>query len=145
MCILALINPTDRDYKEEESSKDDADDEKEEEDKDEEEEEEEEEEHLALANSVPSPAYRTTARMSIRAQTPIPFPSEAEVDKLLAISTSPSSPLTSLSSPLPQTPSPPFPVPSPLHTSPTNAGAPLGYRAAMIRLSVESPVDRNNA
>ncbi|GKB36994.1 hypothetical protein Tco_0881936 [Tanacetum coccineum] len=66
--------PADRDdeEEEEESSGDDADDEEEDEGKD-----EEEEEHLALANSVPPPAYRTTARMSIRAQTPIPLPSKA--------------------------------------------------------------------
>ncbi|GKG51853.1 hypothetical protein Tco_0544491, partial [Tanacetum coccineum] len=67
--------PTDRDDdEEEESSKDDADDEEEDEDKD-----EEEEEHLAPADSVPPPAYHTTARMSIRDQIPILFPSEAEV------------------------------------------------------------------
>ncbi|GJV05074.1 putative reverse transcriptase domain-containing protein [Tanacetum coccineum] len=124
--------PTDRDddeEEEEESSGDDAYDE--EEDKD-----EEEEEHLALVDSVPPPAYRTTSRMSIRAQTPIPFPSEAEGDRLLAIPTPPSSPLTSLSSPLPRIPSPPFPVPSLLPASPTH---PLGYRAGMIRLRAESP------
>ncbi|GJY21553.1 hypothetical protein Tco_0394119 [Tanacetum coccineum] len=44
----------------------------------EDEDEKEEEEHLALADSVLPPAYRITARMSIRAQTPIPFPSKAE-------------------------------------------------------------------
>ncbi|GJT05570.1 hypothetical protein Tco_0840032 [Tanacetum coccineum] len=125
--------PTDKDddEEEEESFGDDAED------------EDEEEEHLALADSVPPPAYRTTARMSIRAQTPIPFPSEAEVDRLLTISTPPSSPLTSYSSPLSQIPSPPLPVssplpisPSPLPASPTHS---LGYRAAMIRLRAESP------
>nr|GEY32503.1 hypothetical protein [Tanacetum cinerariifolium] len=42
-----------------------------------------------------------------------------------------------LSSPLPRIPSPPFPVP--LTTRPTDAGAPLGYRFAMIRLRAESP------
>ncbi|GKF90852.1 hypothetical protein Tco_0274553 [Tanacetum coccineum] len=79
--------------------------------------------------------------MSIRAQTPIPFLSKAEVDRLLAIPTPPPSPLTLLSSPLPQIPSPPLPVsspplplPSPLTTSPTDARAPLGYRASRIRL-----------
>nr|GEU43866.1 hypothetical protein [Tanacetum cinerariifolium] len=91
------------DEEEEESSRYDANDEKEDEGED------EEEEHLAPADSVPPPAYRTTARISIRAQTPIPFSSETE------------------------TPSPPIP------TSPTAAGAPLGYRAAMIRLRAESP------
>ncbi|GJT51667.1 hypothetical protein Tco_0977824, partial [Tanacetum coccineum] len=52
--------PTDRDddKEEEESFRDNA--------NDKEKDEEEEEEHLAPADSVPSPAYRTTARMSIR-------------------------------------------------------------------------------
>ncbi|GKC84288.1 hypothetical protein Tco_1140005 [Tanacetum coccineum] len=53
----------------------------------------------------------------------------------------PPSPLTLLSFPLPQIPSPPLPIPSPsTHTSPTYAEAPLGYRAAMIRSSVASPL-----
>ncbi|GKF72900.1 hypothetical protein Tco_0219232, partial [Tanacetum coccineum] len=82
------------------------------------EEEDEEEEHLAPADTFPPPAYRTTTR-------------------LLAISTPPSSPLTSYSSPLPQIPSPPLPVSPPaLPASPTH---PLGYRAAMIQLRAESP------
>nr|GEX88078.1 putative reverse transcriptase domain-containing protein [Tanacetum cinerariifolium] len=119
---------------EEESSGDDVEDEDEDEGED-----EEEDEHLASADSVPPPAYRTTTRMSIRAQSPIPFPSEAEVDRLLAIPTPPSSPLTSLSSSLSRIPSPPFPVPSPLASSPTDARAPLGYRAAEIRLRTSSP------
>ncbi|GJS54380.1 putative reverse transcriptase domain-containing protein [Tanacetum coccineum] len=120
--------PTDRDdddddEEEEESSGDDADDEEEDED-------EKEEEHLAPADCVPPPACRTTAKMSIRDQIPIPFPSVTEVDKLLAIPSPPPSPLTSYSSPLPQIPSPPLPA-SPTH--------PLGYRAAMIWLRAESP------
>nr|GEX44737.1 retrovirus-related Pol polyprotein from transposon TNT 1-94 [Tanacetum cinerariifolium] len=140
---------------------DDADDEDEEEAS-----EEEDEEHLAPADSTavaspvvdhvpsaketkpfetdesattPPPAYRTTARMSIRAQTPIPFPSKAEVDRLLAIPTPPSSPLTPPSSPLPRIPSLPFPVPSPSTTSPTYTEAPLGYKAVGIRLRTASP------
>ncbi|GJX46291.1 hypothetical protein Tco_0271481, partial [Tanacetum coccineum] len=55
----------------------------------------------SAATPPPPPAYRTTSRMSIRSQAPIPFPSEAEVDRLLALPTSPPSPLTPLSSPLP--------------------------------------------
>ncbi|GJZ50589.1 hypothetical protein Tco_0604779, partial [Tanacetum coccineum] len=65
------------------------------------------------------------------------------VDRLLAISTLSSSPLTPLSSSLPQIPSPPLQVssllpilPPPLPASPTHS---LGYRAAMIQLRSESP------
>nr|GFB68286.1 hypothetical protein [Tanacetum cinerariifolium] len=58
--------PIDKDDndEEEESPGGDADDEVEDEGED-----EEEEEHLALTDSVPPPAYRTSVRMSIRAQT----------------------------------------------------------------------------
>ncbi|GJW46126.1 hypothetical protein Tco_0077772 [Tanacetum coccineum] len=81
--------------------------------------------------------------MFIRDQTPIPFPSEAEIDRLLSISTPPSSPLTSYSSPLPQIPSPPPPISSPVPMSspplPASPTHPLGYRAAMIQLRDESP------
>ncbi|GJR10580.1 putative reverse transcriptase domain-containing protein [Tanacetum coccineum] len=80
--------------------------------------------------------------MSIRDQTPIPFLFAAEVDRFLAISTPPPSPLTSYSSPLAQIPSPPQPVSSPLPVSPPLLPAsptyPLGYRAAMIRLKAKS-------
>ncbi|GJU25927.1 hypothetical protein Tco_1164548 [Tanacetum coccineum] len=155
----------DDDDDDDESSGDDVDDEDEEEAS---KEDGDEEEHLALADSItvaslvvdpvpsaeetepfetdksaatppPPPAYCTTARMSIRAQTPIPFPSEAEVNKLLAIPTPPPSLLALLSSPLPQIPLPPFPVPLPPTTSPTYTKAPLGYRAAEIRLRTASP------
>ncbi|GKE26593.1 hypothetical protein Tco_1441977 [Tanacetum coccineum] len=131
--------PADRDDdKEEEFFGDDVDEEEEDEDKD-----EEEEEHLAPVDSVPPPAHRTTAKMSIQDQTRIPFPSKAEVDKLLTISTPPSSPLTSYSSPLPQIPSLPLPLSSPLPMSPPPLPASptysLGYTAAMIRLRAESP------
>nr|GEZ47952.1 hypothetical protein [Tanacetum cinerariifolium] len=86
------------DDEEEESSGGDVNDEEEDEGED------EEEEHLVLVDSVSPPIYRTTTRMSIRAQTHIPFSYEAEVDRILAIPTPPSSPLTSLSSSLPQIP-----------------------------------------
>ncbi|GKA81238.1 hypothetical protein Tco_0787930 [Tanacetum coccineum] len=99
--------------------------------------EEEEDEHLALTDSVvapvvdhvpsseetkpfetnkfaatpPSPpACRTTARISIRLEAPMPFPSEEEVERLLALPIPPPSPLSPWSSPLPQIPSPPLPV-----------------------------------
>ncbi|GKA42080.1 hypothetical protein Tco_0734740 [Tanacetum coccineum] len=110
------ITESDDEEEEDESFRDD--DDEEEEDTD-----EEEEEHLALDDSIPPPAYH--------------------VDRLIAISTPPPSPLTSYSSPLPQIPSPPLPVspplpisPPPLPASPTH---PLGYRAAMIRLRAELP------
>ncbi|GKD70225.1 hypothetical protein Tco_1324315 [Tanacetum coccineum] len=76
---------------------------------------EEEEEHPALADSVPPPpVHRTTAKISIPAQAPVPFLSEEEVDRFLVIPTPPPSPLTPLSSPLPQIPSPPLPISLPL-------------------------------
>ncbi|GKE57896.1 hypothetical protein Tco_1497081, partial [Tanacetum coccineum] len=85
-------------------------------DEEEDEGEDEEEEHLASVDSV---------------------------DKLLAISTLPPSPLTSYSSPLPQIPSPPLPVSLPLPISPLLLPASpthsLGYRAIMIWLRAESP------
>ncbi|GJY87769.1 hypothetical protein Tco_0502397 [Tanacetum coccineum] len=98
---------------------------------------------------VPSPR-RHTARMSVRPQTPIPLPSEVEVERLLALPIPPPSPLTPLPSPLPsplpQIPSPPLPVSSPplplppsTVDSPTYAEAPLGYRAAGIRMRASSP------
>nr|GEW77300.1 hypothetical protein [Tanacetum cinerariifolium] len=61
----------------------------------------------SMATPPPPPAYLTTSRMYVRTQTPISFLSEAEVARLLALPTPPSSLLTSLSSPLPQIPSPP--------------------------------------
>ncbi|GKB12351.1 hypothetical protein Tco_0846274 [Tanacetum coccineum] len=159
----------DGDDEDEPSEEDEADDVDIEADKD-----EEEEEHLAPADSVvvslpttdqapsaeetepfetdksaatppPHPAYRVTTRISIPAPVPTPVWSDAEVARLLAISTPPSSPLSPWSSPLPQLPSPPLPpLPSPSlplsPPSPVLSPAPppspirsLGYRAAMIR------------
>ncbi|GKD96474.1 hypothetical protein Tco_1380371, partial [Tanacetum coccineum] len=122
---------------------------------------EEEEEHLAPVDSVvsaatppPHTAYRVTARISIPAPIPTPVWSDEEVDRLLAISTPPSSPLFPWSSPLPQIPSPPLPVSPPLLVSPplpvsspvpvlsssppASPIRPLGYRAAMILLRAEA-------
>ncbi|GJX66321.1 hypothetical protein Tco_0300664 [Tanacetum coccineum] len=142
-------------------------------------EDEEEEEHPALADSVvvalpatdqapsaeerkpfetdestatppPQHAYRVTARISIPAPVSTPVWSDAEVARLLAISTPPASPCSPWSSPLPRIPSPPLPpLPSPSlplsppsHVlSPAPSPSPicsLGYRAAMIRLRAEA-------
>ncbi|GJR96598.1 hypothetical protein Tco_0268772 [Tanacetum coccineum] len=93
------------------ADKDDDDD-----DEDEDKDEEEEEEHPAPADSVP-PVHRMTARISIRDEPSISLPPREEVERLLALTTPPPSPLTPLSSPLPHIPSPPFPA-SPPATSP---------------------------
>ncbi|GJX35576.1 hypothetical protein Tco_0247133 [Tanacetum coccineum] len=136
------------------------------------EEDEEEEEHLVPANSTavalstvdhapsaeetepfetdeseatppPHPAYRVTARISIRDEPPTPFWSDTEVARLLAIPTQPPSPLSLWSSPLPQIPSPPLPpILSPLLVSsppPASPTYPLGCRAALIRLRAKAP------
>ncbi|GJW57748.1 hypothetical protein Tco_0104479 [Tanacetum coccineum] len=102
-------------------------------DEDEDEDEEEEEKYPASADSVPL-VHRMTARISIRDETSISLPHKKEVERLLALTTPPPSPLTPLSSPLPHIPSPPFPASPP--ASPIH---PLGYRAAIIRLRADTP------
>ncbi|GJU99579.1 hypothetical protein Tco_1328850 [Tanacetum coccineum] len=110
----------------------------------------------SAATPPPHLAYHVTARISIPAPVPTPVCSDAEVARLLAISTPPSSPLSLWSSPLPQIPSPPLPlipslslpvspplpVSSPVHvlslSPPASPIRPLGYRAAMIRLRSEA-------
>ncbi|GJS54196.1 hypothetical protein Tco_0627558 [Tanacetum coccineum] len=125
----------DDDEEEEEPSEDDADDE----DEDEDEDEEEEEEHPASADSV----HRMTARISIRDEPSISLPPKEEGERLLALTTTPPSPLTPLSSPLPQISSPPLPASPPASVLPASPPAslirPLGYRAAMIQLRAETP------
>ncbi|GKA04534.1 hypothetical protein Tco_0683654 [Tanacetum coccineum] len=116
----------------------------------------------SAATPPPHPAYRVTARISIRDETPISLPPREEVERLLAMPTPPSSPLSPWSSPLPQIPSPPLPlILSPLPVSPplpqisspplpislpvpvlspsppASHIRPLGYQAAMIRLRAE--------
>ncbi|GJZ46488.1 hypothetical protein Tco_0594084, partial [Tanacetum coccineum] len=116
--------------------------------------EDQEEEHLAPADSFasapipPSPRPRK-ARISVRLPSPMAASMEARIAEYAVAPTSPSpppSPLTPLSSPLPYitspllpVPSPPLPLPSPTHTSPAYVEAPLGYRAAGIRLRAASP------
>ncbi|GKE24588.1 hypothetical protein Tco_1436100, partial [Tanacetum coccineum] len=109
----------------------------------------EEEEHLAPADPAavaysadqdPYIAYRITARMSIRTQTPAPFLSEEVAERVLALPTSPPSPLSPYSSPLPQIPSPLLPIPPPSPLSPTYVEGSLGSRAARIRRRDALPV-----
>ncbi|GKD30567.1 hypothetical protein Tco_1241345 [Tanacetum coccineum] len=108
------------------------------------------------ATPPPHPAYHVTARISILALVLTPVWSDAEVARLLAISTPLSSPLSPWSSPLPQIPSPPLPlIPSPSLPvspplqvsspvpvlSPSPPASPirlLSYRAAMIWLRAEA-------
>ncbi|GKB04892.1 hypothetical protein Tco_0833087, partial [Tanacetum coccineum] len=104
----------------------------------------------STATPPPHLTYRVIARISIPAPVPTPVWFDAEVARLLAISTLPSSPLSLWSSPLPQIPSPPLPsIPSPSLplSSPSHVLSPapppspirsLGYRAAMIRLRAEA-------
>ncbi|GJY42826.1 hypothetical protein Tco_0431039 [Tanacetum coccineum] len=73
----------------------------------------------SAATPPPHPAYCVTARISIKDETPISLPYREEVERLLAMPTPPSSPLSSWSSLLPQIPSLPLPsILSPLPVSP---------------------------
>ncbi|GJS90756.1 hypothetical protein Tco_0773392 [Tanacetum coccineum] len=91
----------------------------------------------SAATPPPHPAYHVTSRISIPAPVPTSVWSDAEVARLLAISTPPSSPLPQIPSPpLPSIPSPSLPLspPSPV-LSPAPPPSPirlLGYRAAKI-------------
>ncbi|GJR05936.1 retrovirus-related pol polyprotein from transposon TNT 1-94 [Tanacetum coccineum] len=102
---------------------------------------EEEDEHLAPADSVVAPVVDLA---------PMPFPSEVEVERLLALPTPPPSPLISLLPPsaeeclarclaAPALPSSPLPrVPHP-YGSPNHVRAPRGFRAVMGRLRASLP------
>ncbi|GKD91605.1 hypothetical protein Tco_1367112 [Tanacetum coccineum] len=118
-------NPEDEDPEEEDPEDDDED-------------KEEEEEHPAPADSVP-PVHRMTARISIRDEPSISLPPKEEVERLLALTTPPSSPLTPLSSPLPQIPSPPLPISSPPPNSPTHIEIPESCLLLRKRVRFASP------
>ncbi|GJQ97736.1 hypothetical protein Tco_0008875 [Tanacetum coccineum] len=101
------------------------------------------------ATPPPHLAYRVTARISIRPQTPVSLPSDIKVARLLAIPTPPPSLLSPWSSPLLYIPSPPLPpILSPLPASPplpvssppplVSPIYPLGYKAVMIRMRAET-------
>ncbi|GKC69100.1 putative reverse transcriptase domain-containing protein [Tanacetum coccineum] len=90
---------------------------------------EEEEEHLALVDSFDIPITRLRrAQKTIRLEPTMSASMEARIAEHVVAPTPP----------LPVA-SPPLPLPSPLTTSPTDAGAPLGYRAAGIRMRAASP------
>ncbi|GJS46225.1 hypothetical protein Tco_0596346 [Tanacetum coccineum] len=100
--------------------------------------------------TLPSPpAYRITARISIRPEAPILFPPEEEVERLLALPTPPPSPLISLSPPsakeclarclaTPALPSSPLPILPHPYGSPNHVRAPPGFRATIGRLRASS-------
>ncbi|GJY70083.1 hypothetical protein Tco_0473065 [Tanacetum coccineum] len=109
-------------------------------DDDDEGDEEEEEEHPALADSSTVPAIDPVPQLGIQRHSRWTTTTEALIAEYASAPTPPS-PLTLLSSPFPQIPSPPLTLPSPpTHTSLTYAEAPLGYRAARIRLRAASPL-----
>ncbi|GJW92862.1 hypothetical protein Tco_0172534, partial [Tanacetum coccineum] len=118
------------------ADEDDDDDEDEDEDEDE---EEEEEEYPVPADSVP-PVHRITTRISIQDEPSISLPPREEVERLLALTTPPPSPLTPLSSPLPQIPSPPLPqIPSPPPNSLTHIEIPESCLPLQKRVRFASP------
>ncbi|GJS00165.1 hypothetical protein Tco_0316673 [Tanacetum coccineum] len=139
----------------------------------------EEEEHLASADSIiapvvdPVPSFEETepfemdesaatppppppplgARISIRPQEPMPFPLKAEVERLLALPTPPSSPLISLLPPsteerlarclaAPTLPSFTLPIVPYPYGSSNHVRAPRGFRAAIASLFIPPLVDR---
>ncbi|GJU78114.1 hypothetical protein Tco_1275184 [Tanacetum coccineum] len=152
-------------------------DEEEEEATKEEEAEEEEEAHLALADSVVAPVVNhvpssketelfetdesaatppspptccTTARISFQSEAPMPFPSEEEVKRLLALPPSPPSLLISLLPPsaeerlvrclaAPALPSSPLLIVPHPYGSPNHVCRPPAFRATMGRLRALSP------
>ncbi|GKF24853.1 hypothetical protein Tco_0080747, partial [Tanacetum coccineum] len=105
----------------------------------------------AAPTPVPSPR-RHPARISIRPEAPMPFPSEEEVERLLALPPPPPSPLILLSPPsaeerlarclaAPALPSSPLPIVPHPYGSPNYVRAPLGFRVAMVSLFIPPPVD----
>ncbi|GJR01808.1 hypothetical protein Tco_0524792 [Tanacetum coccineum] len=102
-----------------------------EDDDDDEDEDEDEEKHPAPADSLPL-VHRMTARISIRDEPSISLPPREEVERLLALTTPPPSPLTPLSSPLPQ-------IPSPTPNSPTHIEIPESCLPLRKRVRFASP------
>ncbi|GKB63906.1 hypothetical protein Tco_0920092 [Tanacetum coccineum] len=78
-------------------------------------------------------------RISIRDEPSISLPPREEVERLLALTTPPPSPLTPLSSPLPQIPSPPLLIPSPPPNSPTHIEIPESCLLLRKKVRFASP------
>ncbi|GJR20778.1 putative reverse transcriptase domain-containing protein [Tanacetum coccineum] len=128
------------DEEEEESFRNDADDEDAKEASEEEDDDDEEEDHLALTNSstVPIddhvPSDEETEPFETYESAPTPPPPRLHRTR---ISVRPQTPIAVAV----KIPSPPLLLPSPpTHTSLTYAEAPIGYKAAMIRLRAASPL-----
>ncbi|GKC24907.1 hypothetical protein Tco_1027057 [Tanacetum coccineum] len=100
-----------------------------------------------FAATPPSPpTYRTTARISIQAQAPMPFPSKEEVKRLLDLPPPPPSPLISLSPPSAEERlARCFDVPVLLSPTPIPTSSPLpspSLPPLPASLFIPSPVDR---
>ncbi|GJX05202.1 hypothetical protein Tco_0191118 [Tanacetum coccineum] len=76
---------------------------------------------------------------------PAPADSVLPVERLLALTTLPPSPLTPLSSPLPQIPSPPLPIPSLPPNSPTHIEIPKSCLPLRKRVRFASPTPSREA
>nr|GEV13987.1 hypothetical protein [Tanacetum cinerariifolium] len=130
------VDGGDGDYEPSNDDDDDDDTDDEDDEPSEDEDDNKEEDHLALANSSAIPiadpvlsvgdteAFETNeARKTVRLEPPMSASIEARIAEHAATPTPP----------LPVS-SPPLPLPSPLTTSPTDAGAPLGYRTVRIKM-----------
>nr|GEV47648.1 hypothetical protein [Tanacetum cinerariifolium] len=152
-----LSNDNDDDDDDDDDTESDPDEDPEEEPFEDEEDDDEEEEHLAPADSfavpIVDPVLPARDIEALEADDPTPTPRSPHIIIPLSqtrlrrarktvipepsMSTSMEACITRhaalLLPPLP-VPSPPLPFPSPLTTSPTDTGAPLGYKAAEIRI-----------
>ncbi|GJW55540.1 hypothetical protein Tco_0099625 [Tanacetum coccineum] len=109
-------------------------------DDDDEDEDEDEDEHPAPAVIHLSTVHRMTCQdIVLRDEPSISLPPREEVERLLALTTPPPSPLTPLSSPLPPIPSPPLPIPSPPPDIPTHIETPESCLPLWKRVRFASP------
>nr|GEV60914.1 hypothetical protein [Tanacetum cinerariifolium] len=121
--------PSNDDDDDDDDTDSDPDEEPEEEPFEDEEDDEEEEEHLAPADPsvvpIVDPVLPDGDTNALEANDPTPTPRSPHI-----IGSSFRDTHAALLSPILHVPSPPLPLPSPLTNSPTDIGAPLGYRAA---------------